>query len=311
MTAGEAGRIFDAYYFAHGCGRPYQRDATWLGFFDGIAERIVQDIHPHTVLDAGCAMGFLVEGLRRRGVEAYGLDIAEYAIEHVHPEVRPFCQVGSIAEPLSRSFDLIVCIEVLEHMPTEAGRRGIANLCAATPDILFSSTPFDYKEATHFNVQPPEAWAELFAQRGFVRDVDFDASFITAWAARFRASTAPLPRVIRDYERKFWTLWKENSDLRSLAGEMRDQLSQSEALHPLPDAAGEGEGSLLRAKLAADAELAAERARARELEVQLEDLRSGVGWRLLVWARTWRLRLAPMGTWRDRWLRSLLGSTRR
>ncbi|HLC35873.1 MAG TPA: hypothetical protein VJJ70_12870, partial [Anaerolineales bacterium] len=73
MTDREAGRVFDAYYFAHGCGRPYQRDQAWLSFFDGIAERIARDIAPRTVLDAGCAMGFLVEGLRKRGMEATGL----------------------------------------------------------------------------------------------------------------------------------------------------------------------------------------------------------------------------------------------
>ena len=63
---------FDAHYFAHGCGRPYRRDDEWLAFFDGIAERIVTDIAPRSVLDAGCAFGLLVETLRRRGGGAGG-----------------------------------------------------------------------------------------------------------------------------------------------------------------------------------------------------------------------------------------------
>lgn len=40
--------------------------------FDSIAERLVKDICPKTVLDAGCAMGFLVETLRQKKVEAWG-----------------------------------------------------------------------------------------------------------------------------------------------------------------------------------------------------------------------------------------------
>jgi len=89
MTEREAGRVFDAFNLAHGCGRPYQRDEAWLSFFDGIAERIARDTAPRIVLDAGGATGFLVEARRHRGVEAYGLDISGYAISHVHPDARP------------------------------------------------------------------------------------------------------------------------------------------------------------------------------------------------------------------------------
>jgi hypothetical protein len=66
-----------------------ERNAAWLGLFSGIAEHIFQDIHPTTVLDAGCAMGFLVESLRKKGIQSFGIDISEYAIQNVHPDVRP------------------------------------------------------------------------------------------------------------------------------------------------------------------------------------------------------------------------------
>ncbi|MFN3705667.1 MAG: class I SAM-dependent methyltransferase [Thermoflexales bacterium] len=126
---------FDALYYATGCSMPYERNTEWLSFFGGIADRIVSDIQPRTVLDAECAMGFLVEALRERGVEAWGVDISPYAISQVHPSIREFCRVGSIAEPFERRYDLIVCIEVLEHMPAEEGERAIANLCAHSDDI--------------------------------------------------------------------------------------------------------------------------------------------------------------------------------
>lgn len=223
------GHPFDAYYFAHGCGRPYQRNEEWLNFFGSIAERIVSDIQPDTVLDTGCAMGFLVEALRERGVEAFGVDISEYAIQEVTPDIQPYCWVGSVTEPFPRRYDLIVCIEVLEHMKPRASEKALENICRSADDVLFSSTPFDYKEATHFNVQPPEHWAELFARQAFLRDVDYDASFITPWAARFRRKQELLPRVVREYERRFWLLWKENTDLRNLTIEMRDQLALQES----------------------------------------------------------------------------------
>jgi glycosyltransferase involved in cell wall biosynthesis len=216
---------YDAYYYAHGCGSPYGRSEEWLRHFSAIAERIVEWLQPRTALDAGCAMGFLVEMLRKQGVEAFGVDVSEYAIAHVHPDVQPYCWAGSVADPFPQTYDLIVCIEVLEHMPREDAERAVANFCRHTRSVLFSSTPFDYKEPTHINVQSPEHWAALFAQHGFYRDVDFDASFIAPWAVRFICREEPTHQLIRDYERRFWLLWKENTDLRSLTLEMRNQLA--------------------------------------------------------------------------------------
>lgn len=216
--------FYEGYYYAHDCGSPYRRDEGWLRFFGGIADRIVGDINPGSVLDAGCAMGFLVEALRGRGVEAFGVDISEYAISKVHADIEPYCWVGGVTDPFPRRYDLIVCIEVFEHLTCDHAERAIENFGRHADDILFSSTPFDYSEVTHLNVQPPEHWGGLFAQQGYFRDVDFDASFITPWAVRFRRRQDPVHRIVRDYERRFWLLWKENVDLRRAAMDERMDL---------------------------------------------------------------------------------------
>lgn len=227
-------KLYDADYYYQGCGgQPYERNLRWLVFFDLIAEKIVSEIGPQSVLDAGCAKGFLVECLREHGVEAFGIDISDYAIQQAREDIKPYCLVSSITEPLLKHYDLILCIEVLEHLPQSDTDQAILNLCQASDDILFSSTPLDYREVTHFNVQPPEYWAEKFARQGFVRDVDFDASFITPWAARFRRNHEPWPRVVHDYERCFWLLKKENQELRSLVVELRNQLSVNRLPRPL------------------------------------------------------------------------------
>lgn len=220
--------VYDAYYYAHDCGTPYQRDAAWLGLFDSVAEYIAADFQPQTVLDAGCAMGFLVEKLRARDIAAYGLDISDYAIQHVHESVRDFCQVGSVTTPLSRRYDLIVCIEVLEHLPVMQAREALANFCQHTDLVLFSSTPLDYREATHINVNPPEYWAELFAKHGFLRDVDYDATFLTPWAGLFRRAEATIPTVVRSFERRWWLLQRETTELRAELGTKRTLIQQQE-----------------------------------------------------------------------------------
>src|SRR3954469_18370298 len=102
---------YGAYYYRHDCGIPYERNDYWLGFFGEIAAGIIRDLHPTTVLDAGCAMGFLVEALVQRGVDAHGIDISEFAISQAHESVRDRCQLQSLTEPLERRYDLITCIE--------------------------------------------------------------------------------------------------------------------------------------------------------------------------------------------------------
>lgn len=220
---------YDRTYFAEGCGRPYQRDEYWLNWFRRIAGRIVTEIGPGSVLDAGCAMGFLVEALRDRGVEAFGLDVSEYALEQVRPDIQPYCRRGSITETLPRRYDLIVCVEVLEHLLPEDAVRAAANLCGHTDDLLFSSTSDDFKEATHVNVRPPEYWAELFAQQQFYRDVDYDASYVAGWAVRLRRARDPLARQIGNYERMIVRLRHENTSLRELAADQRQRIANLEA----------------------------------------------------------------------------------
>jgi hypothetical protein len=294
------GKLFDDYYYAHGCGAPYRRDEGWLAQFSRIADAIVRELHPHTVLDVGCAIGLLVETLRQRGVEAYGVDVSEYAIDQVHPSVRAYCRVGGAAEPFGRRYDLITCIEVLEHMPPEQAQETIANLCAHAGGVLFSSSPFDYAEVTHFNVQPPEYWARLFAQQGFYRDVDMDAGFLTPWAVYFRPQDKPLAQVVSDYERSFWQMRQESRARAQVNLAQREQLAQQEArlqelaqqlakVHPGQPAAVElaqRENAALRAQLAA--------------------IENSPGGRVLHGLQSLRARLAPPGSKRDRALERLL-----
>lgn len=219
---------FDAHYYATGCGAiPYGRNPEWLALFDLFAAKIASHIEPTTVLDAGCAFGLLVESLRARGMEADGIDISEYALTQAADSIKPFLRQGSIAAPLHRRYDLIVCIEVVEHMPQGEAELAIANFCEHSDDILFSSSPHDFTEATHINVHPVDYWAALFATHGFYRDLDFDAAFIAPWAARFRKISAPKSQIVQTYERHLWLHRDEATQLRAELAKLRRELGES------------------------------------------------------------------------------------
>jgi SAM-dependent methyltransferase len=183
---------YDRHYFETALGPvPYDREhRQWLEFFGTVADHIVAEIKPRRVLDVGCAKGFLVEALRDRGVEAFGIDISAYAIGEVRPDIRPYCRVASAVDPFDDKYDLIVCIEVVEHLKQDEGRRAIANICRSAGDVLFSSTPDDFTEPTHVNVRPRSWWIERFAEHGFQIDLEFDAGCLSAHAMRLRAGLA-------------------------------------------------------------------------------------------------------------------------
>lgn len=184
---------FDEYYFANCCGRPYRKDDVWTAFFGGIADAIVDRMDAKRVLDAGCAMGFLVEALRQRGVEAYGFDISSYAIANVPSAAKDFCWQAKVSDELEEHFDLIVCQEVFPHVPLEAAEAAVGNFCRHADDVLFSSNPDYPPNPRHVNLQLPEHWDEVFTRHGFFADRSFDASFITPWAVRFRNTSAAVP----------------------------------------------------------------------------------------------------------------------
>lgn len=221
-------QTFGEYYYAHDCGIPYERSEHWLNFFGGIADHIISDLKPATSLDAGCAIGLLVEQLRNRGVDASGVDISDYANAQMPDEVREHCWVASLTEPIDRRFDLVTCVEVVEHMPPADVRAAIATICSVTDQVLLSSSPYDYGEPTHLNVQPPEYWSSLMAANGFVREFDYDASYLTPWAALYVRHQGSVSDVVRDYDRAWWRLRDEVREVRAKVLELQGRLSLQE-----------------------------------------------------------------------------------
>ncbi|SFE66168.1 3-demethylubiquinone-9 3-methyltransferase [Roseivivax sediminis] len=79
------------------------------------------------VLDLGCAGGFMAEPMTRRGAEVTGLDPAEEAIraarDHAASEGLDIAYAVGVGEALPfepARFDIVVCVDVLEHVADRA-----------------------------------------------------------------------------------------------------------------------------------------------------------------------------------------------
>ncbi|TAK68415.1 MAG: methyltransferase domain-containing protein [Actinomycetota bacterium] len=284
---------YGAHYYRHHLGPPYEPGHPhWTAFFDAVAERIVTTFRPATVLDAGCAKGILVGSLVGLGVDASGVDVSDYAIADGDPRAAGRLRVGSLVEPIEGRFDLITCIEVIEHMAQADAELALDNICAATDVLLLSTTPFDLNDTTHVNVRMPAHWASMLADRGFYRRFDLDLSWLTPWAAAYQRQPLSVREIVHGYEDRMPWLQIEVNEKRAhalgLSHELGEQEQQAEQLrHELlrqrdlvlglqaeaARAQWEAEDATDRLEQAEQL-LTRSRARARELENRLRTLSS-------------------------------------
>lgn len=191
-------------YYKTGCGRDYNDNKYWKSFFASMAESIIKDFQPKTVLDMGCAYGYLVEALRSRGVEAYGIDISKYAISSADESIKPYLKnmsaLDNLPDEFPKHFDLVVSIEMIEHLYEEDCIKVIEKMVSYADKVLLSSTDSDFDEPSHFNVQPRSYWCEKFAEKGYFRELKGDYTYISPNTYLFiKNERAPFAQV-SDYE---------------------------------------------------------------------------------------------------------------
>lgn len=126
--------------------------------------------HPASVVDVGCGTGAWLQAFRESGVEDYlGIDGEYVARESLHVPADHFL-VFDLEQPmvLERTFDLVVSVEVGEHLPAERASIYVDSLIRLGSAILFSAAIPYQPGNRHINTQWPDYWIELFGSRGYV-----------------------------------------------------------------------------------------------------------------------------------------------
>ena len=142
------------------------------------ADAIDAAFRPGNCLEIGCAKGELVAELRRRGVACIGTDLSQYSVAAGAPELtgRALAAASIAALPFpDDTFDLVVAIEVLEHIPLELVEPALRELWRVSRHHVFvtvqNTTAAEpakfFADLTHMSMKPLAWWRDQFTRVGF------------------------------------------------------------------------------------------------------------------------------------------------
>lgn len=162
--------------------------------------RLIKEVlQPRRALDVGCGPGFLMHFLQELGVEVDGIDFAQSSQRLAPESVRGRIRIGPVDEPqvADRSYDLVICREVFEHLTVLQIRRTVDAICRASSRLVYATTRFHSTPAdllavtTQFEVDPShitllnkELLRTLFVLEGFRRREDLERRM--DWAGKDR-----------------------------------------------------------------------------------------------------------------------------
>jgi len=134
---------------------------------------VLEWVQPSSVVDVGCGLGMWASSFVELGVETvHGMDGPDVPTSELLIPKEDFVAVDlSNFVESARSYDLVVSLEVAEHLHGASAKGFVKTLTSLGPVVLFSAAIPHQRGANHLNEQWPSYWARLFAGRGY-RAVD-------------------------------------------------------------------------------------------------------------------------------------------
>lgn len=173
--------IYNDAYYASDVEEPAARSSREM------ADSIVADFAPRSVVDVGCGTGALLETLRARGCETFGLEYATAGLEYCRRrglDVARFDLESRRGLHLERTFDVAISMEVAEHLPANAADRFVSLLTQlGRRAIVFTAATPGQGGIDHVNEQPHAYWIAKFLARGFEIDTARSDRWRRAWMA--------------------------------------------------------------------------------------------------------------------------------
>jgi hypothetical protein len=137
-----------------------------------VCDYLVSACHPRTAIDLGCGAGLFVQYLNAKGVDAYGVEAAD--LRSIQPLPDKFIQQDlRVTFDLEQHFDLVLCLEVAEHIDAAFEPMLFENIHRhAGKYLLFSAAVPGQEGHGHVNEHTEEYWFTVLRELGFRLLVD-------------------------------------------------------------------------------------------------------------------------------------------
>ena len=146
----------------------YQREGS-LRSARIVLPLVVQACEVKGLLDVGCGAGAWLSVAHSLGLqEIAGID-GDYVDRSLLLIDATHFTPHDISKPFDagRTFDLVQCLEVAEHVPPASSGTLVNNIVRHGPLVLFSAAVPGQGGEDHINEQPYEYWRDLFAACGY------------------------------------------------------------------------------------------------------------------------------------------------
>lgn len=133
-----------------------------------IVPRVHKLLVPESVVDVGCGEGWWAQAFKDLGCEVVGIDADAGDSPGFAPDV-PFIRYDVTRQlTIESQHDLVVCLEVAEHLPSTRAVSFIEDMTRFQPKaILFSAAIPGQSGAGHINCQWQAYWAALIEAHGY------------------------------------------------------------------------------------------------------------------------------------------------
>lgn len=137
-----------------------------LAFDEGLIQTVIDFCQPSNTLDLGCGEGRFVQWLRENGVDAWGAEPSDLGSVFRAPGYQIYQDISQSFD-LQRNYDLVICTEVVEHIPEEFENIVFDNMVKHMDKyLLFSGATLGQGGTGHINEKPEFYWFSHLTRRG-------------------------------------------------------------------------------------------------------------------------------------------------
>lgn len=134
-----------------------------------IVPMIMELIAPKTIIDIGCGTGTWLSAFKSLGCNVLGLDGSWLDKKMLEIDIKDFHETNLEEKIiLNKTFDLVVSLEVAEHLTEKRAESFISDLTRFGPVILFSAAIPSQPGINHINRKWQSYWANIFITNNYM-----------------------------------------------------------------------------------------------------------------------------------------------